>query len=385
MADTNFVVSRLVRVERAETVAADDKLRAGGVESIVLDDGRRVRLDPDNPRSPGFARILLQLAELGRPVYLELDSAGEAVARIELPEVGHVRSVREVADGLEVQLDSTHGRYLLARDDSGFAEMARTLREAADGKTPVILTPGERQKILDIRFFRQGPDDGPLPDYLRPDLRRRDSLGDLIARLLRWPLWPWRWWYHRCISPAYAQQVFDAMSATSCDPAGIAPPCIPFMYPRDGCWGRAHEMRRLMVDMGLWPGKIWIEGSLNTPTRNYIACFVNWGWHVAPTLCVRRRRFWPWWWWPWWTGERMVFDPSLFTTPVTPAQWKAVQGDANATLTYTEGARFWLWPYGYWPQTDPGYVHTATVLATYRTALQNQVNQDGPPPYANCP
>jgi hypothetical protein len=81
----------------------------------------------------------------------------------------------------------------------------------------------------------------------------------------------------------------------------------------------------------------------------------------------------------------MVFDPSLFTTPVTPAQWKAVQGDAGATLTYTEGARFWLWPDEYWPQTDPGYVYTAQVLATYRAALQNQINQDGPPPYANCP
>ncbi|HYE29509.1 MAG TPA: hypothetical protein VEA61_14915 [Allosphingosinicella sp.] len=89
--------------------------------------------------------------------------------------------------------------------------------------------------------------------------------------------------------------------------------------------------------------------------------------------------------WLWWWGQRMVIDPSLFTTPVTPARWKSVQGDPGAILTYTEGARFWLWPGGYYPRTDPGYVHTAQVLATYRTALQNQVNQDGPPPYANCP
>jgi hypothetical protein len=381
MANPAAIVSRSIRIEPASSSETDGISAAGAGFVAVLDDGRRVRLDPDNPRSRGFGEVLAQLERLQLPVYLETDPATEAVTRIEMPNVGRLRCLREVEGGLEVELDSSHARFLLRRGEGDFEAFERTLREAEERREPVILTAGRGQDILDIRFFKPGPD-GPVPDFLPPGLRR-PSILDLFRDFLRWPLWPWRWWYWRCISPAYAQQVFDAMSATSCNPAGIAPPCIPFMYPRDGCWGRAHEMRRLMVDMGLWPGKIWIEGSLHTPTRNYIACFVNWGWHVAPTLCVRRRR--GWWPWLWWWGQRMVFDPSLFTTPVTPAQWKSVQGDANAVLTYTEGARFWLWPGGYYPQTDPGYVYTAQVLATYRTALQNQVNQDGPPPYANCP
>lgn len=76
----------------------------------------------------------------------------------------------------------------------------------------------------------------------------------------------------------------------------------------------------------------------------------------------------------------MVIDPALFTTPVTKAQWKSVQGDPNATLNEVSGATY------YWPnQTDPNYVDTNYYLDYYRIELQNRVNQVGPPPYANCP
>ena len=168
------------------------------------------------------------------------------------------------------------------------------------------------------------------------------------------------------------------MSVNTCNPAGIAAPCIPFLYPDDGCWARAHEMARLMIGMGYVPRKVWIRGSLLTPTRNNPNCFVRWGWHVAPTICVRH--WWRWWhrlWW-WW-GQRMVIDPSLFTTPVTLAQWKSVQGDPNASLTHTDWTDYWF------GATDPSYTDTNYYLAYYRTALQNRVNQAGPPPYAHCP
>jgi hypothetical protein len=163
------------------------------------------------------------------------------------------------------------------------------------------------------------------------------------------------------------------MNATTCDPLTVPPPCIPFLYPDDGCWGRAHEMRRLMVTMGLRPKKVWIEGSLHPSTRNNPACTVGWGWHVAPTLCVRGRWF--------FNTRQMVIDPSLFTTPVTKAQWKAIQNDPNATLTDSDGSIFYLWG----NVTDPNYTQTNQVLATYRLELQLRSIQVGPPPYANCP
>jgi hypothetical protein len=173
------------------------------------------------------------------------------------------------------------------------------------------------------------------------------------------------------VSAAKAQEVFDAMKATSCDPLAVPPPCIPFLYPDDGCWGRAHEMCRLMIALGLKPNKVWIQGRLHTPTKNNPNCAVEWGWHVAPTLCVRGPGL--------FAHQDLVIDPSLFTTPVTKAVWKGVQGDPNATLTDSDASDY------LWGQTDPTYTLTNQVLANYRLQLQLRSQQVGPPPYANCP
>lgn len=379
MANPNAIVSESIRLEVPKADRAAEMLQAREAISVELDDGRRARLDPGDRRSPGFAQVLVGLAELRRPVYLELEPETAAVTRLLIPHVGRIVELRDGDKGIEAELDSSHGRFLLANDDPDRAEAAALLRQARAERAPVLLTADDAQRIVDVRRFRGPPESlveapGGKPAAAEP------GLADSILRFWRWPIWPWRWWPRGCVSPRRAQEVFDAMSGQTCNPAGIAPPCIPFLYPDDGCWGRAHEMRRLMNNMGVYPRKIWIYGSLHTPTRNNPNCFVNWGWHVAPTICVRRR----WSWWPWrWFGltQRMVIDPSLFTTPVTPTQWKAVQGDPGATLEDTHGSVFhWA---GY--RTDPSYALTNNVLATYRLALQNRVNQVGPPPYANCP
>jgi hypothetical protein len=75
----------------------------------------------------------------------------------------------------------------------------------------------------------------------------------------------------------------------------------------------------------------------------------------------------------------MVIDPSLFTTPVSKATWKGVQGDPGATLTDTDASDY------LWGATDPNYTQTDYDLNTYRLQLQARALQQGPPPYANCP
>jgi hypothetical protein len=128
-----------------------------------------------------------------------------------------------------------------------------------------------------------------------------------------------------------------------------------------------------MVNMGLSPNKVWIQGTLHVNTRNNPQCFVNWGWHVAPTLCVRGPG--------WFQTQDMVIDPSLFTTPVDEPTWKGVQGDPSATLTPSDGSIYYYWGY----ETDPTYSKTNFQLNKYRLKLQARAVQYGPPPYANCP
>jgi Glutaminase len=108
-------------------------------------------------------------------------------------------------------------------------------------------------------------------------------------------------------------------------------------------------------------------------TKNNPSCQVWWGWHVGSTICVRGPGL--------LQKQDMVIDPSLFTTPVSKATWKSVQGDLNATLTDSAASIFYLWG----GVTDPTYVQTNQVLATYRLQLQNRSIQQGSPPYPQCP
>jgi len=125
-----------------------------------------------------------------------------------------------------------------------------------------------------------------------------------------------------------------------------------------------------MIAAGVNPRKVWIQGSLLAKTRNNPSCQVQWNWHVAPTLCVRRGFC---------CTETMVIDPSLFPYPVSEEAWKAIQNDPNATLTPSAVSDY------FWGTTDPTYSQTNIDLQYYRLQLQNRALSVGAPPYAYCP
>jgi hypothetical protein len=371
MANPNAIVSTVLRLDPPPGTVPhpDDGF------SVELEGERRVRLAPDDPRSTGLAQVLDGARKRSVPVYLEVDPESSVISRVLVPFVTRVIEIRPIDVGvLGVELERSHGRHVLRSSSPDFEELERQVREALVHGDPVILTEDDAHEIIDVRELRPGLEEPP-PPFPRPDTPPRLP-------------WPWRWirdvvdlvrccwcpWLRRrCVSERTAQKVFDAMAATSCAPLTVPPPCIPFLYPDDGCWGRAHEMCRLMIAMGRKPMKVWIQGSLYVSTKNTPNCGVWWGWHVAPTLCVRGPAL--------FQTREMVIDPSLFTTPVTKAVWKGVQGDPNATLTASAASIFYLWG----SVTDPTYTQTNQVLADYRLKLQARAVQQGPPPYANCP
>lgn len=378
MPDPNAVVSFVLRMEPPLDRPAAEMLRAEGGAWVEFEDGSRVHLDSNDPRSPGFATILNEVREQRLPVYVETNPDTRAITTLLLPHVTRVAGIRPVDEGvLGVELVPSHARHVLRRSAEESDHLERALREALASGAPVIVTETDAHEIIDVRDYRPGQDRPPLPfpDVGSPRPWTRQWLQSVLLGFWYWRWWPWRWWFwwFRCVSKTKAQQVFEQMQATSCDPLTVPAPCIPFLYPDDGCWARAHEMCRLMIGIGLKPKKVWIQGSLYVSTKNNPNCGVWWGWHVAPTLCVRGR---------WLVNKRqMVIDPSLFSKPVTKAGWKSVQGDTNATLTDSEAAIYYLWG----NVTDPAYNDTNQKLAFYRLQLQNRTVQHGPPPYANCP
>ena len=282
--------------------------------TIVFSDGKRARLAPDDKRASAIASIFEDLRRRKMPVYVETAPASDVIARIEIPKLVRVENINESADGFSITFEQSHARHVVKRDN----EFLRALREAKENNRWLAVTVNDAAEIVDVRPYE--------PPF---ELPRREPPP---VKWWTWFWWPWNWFC--CVSKTRAQQLFDLCAATTCNPLTVPPPCVPFMYPDDGCWGRAHEMCRLMINAGAHPRKVWIYGKLHTLTKNNPNCFVNWGWHVAPTLCVRK-----WWWW-WFASEEQVIDPSLFTTPVSRATWKSVQGDPNATFVSTSADVF---------------------------------------------
>lgn len=100
---------------------------------------------------------------------------------------------------------------------------------------------------------------------------------------------------------------------------------IPFHYPQEGCFARAHEMTWLMEGKGVITGKVFLTGNLRVETRYSPSGFVAWNWHVAPFLAVKKNN----------KILLFVIDPSMESQAVTLDDWIAHQTTARGTF-YTD-------------------------------------------------
>src|SRR5713226_5091552 len=164
MPNPNAVVSRTIRLDPPLDRAAAEMLRAERGLSVELEGGRRVRLDPANPRSPGFAQILDGLSKQHLPVYVEIDPATEAITRLLIPHVARVASISSSQGALDVELDPSHARHVLPLGQPDSAGLERQLREALKGGGPVIVTEDDAHNIIDIRAFTPASE-GLLPPF----------------------------------------------------------------------------------------------------------------------------------------------------------------------------------------------------------------------------
>jgi hypothetical protein len=138
------------------------------------------------------------------------------------------------------------------------------------------------------------------------------------------------------ISPEAALQIFQALAqANILTNDGSAP--IPFHYPPDGCYARAHRMEELLTEMGYASEKVFaLAGSLplraetdygeDAPPSQTPG--ITWQWHVAPIIKVRD---------PQRGLLETVLDPSLAERPLLLDEWldlmEADPDTVNTTFT----------------------------------------------------
>ena len=72
-ADPNAVVSTIIRLEPPLDKPPEELLRAEGGISVEIEGEHHRGLDPADPRSVGFVRLLDELSRQRLPVYLEVD------------------------------------------------------------------------------------------------------------------------------------------------------------------------------------------------------------------------------------------------------------------------------------------------------------------------
>jgi Glutaminase len=235
----------------------------------------------------------------------------------------------------------------------------RVLQEAQFDGVPVLVTETESEsgtEIVDIRRVENPPS---------PALLKVAGIAPAAHPAATRP-----------VTSEEAMKLFNMVAKRSCDPLEPSDTCIPFLYPRDGCHARAHEMCRLMIEAGAQPAKVWnFSNGLVVKTPNEPTCKATWGIHVAPTLQVRLSED--------AEAETQVIDPSLFAGPVSVTTWQNAQGDPESVLAYTSFHPF-LPPMAGDVDTDPTYEETQQALILYRSKLKLRAHRTGRPPYHRC-
>lgn len=180
-------------------------------------------------------------------------------------------------------------------------------------------------------------------------------------------------------SYAKAKEIFDFCARLSCNLPGpyAVTPCIPFQYVRDGCYARAHQMRRIITSRyGYCCEKVFSFANQDSDTlavkaNKWGGCCVTWWYHVAPLIRVQVKivklpK-------PIALTLAMVIDPGMFDKPVLLSTWLSAQEDASchpnahvSMYSIQPGSAYWPANYaGTAFGVDPTYSLTEGTLQAY--------------------
>lgn len=261
---------------------------------------------------------------------------------------------------------------------------ARLLKAASRARRPVKVELDLREGVVrgaDVPSERQREEfERMLPRLERPEKLRRirveridPTLFNIADRYLKWPIFR----LCRRVVPNYwkAKAIFDFCAKQSCHLGGPydISPCIPFQYVRDGCYARAHKMRRIITTKYRYCcEKVFsfaVDGDdvLAVKADKWGGCCVEWWYHVAPLIRVRVKGF---------CTLAMVIDPSMFDKPVLLSSWLAAQENTRCNPD-ARVSKYSIQPgSAYGPaffgnttsfSTDPTYSATDTTLNNYHS------------------
>ena len=155
MAQQSALVDDVREVAGGRQPAKGKRARAAGDGiRVSFATGVDARLDPDSPRDRVWAEVLQSLQDTRQPAYVEIDPDTRHITSLLLPRNFAVTAIRELpgGDGVEVELEISHAKHFLRREQPGFDEMLKTLESARRDKTRVLVTESlDNSTIVDVR------------------------------------------------------------------------------------------------------------------------------------------------------------------------------------------------------------------------------------------
>lgn len=84
---------------------------------------------------------------------------------------------------------------------------------------------------------------------------------------------------------------------------------IPFRYPDDGCYARAHKVAMILDEIDVVSVKSFLVGNLQFITPDSPTGMVEWWYHVAAAVHIKS------------FNELYVIDPTASETPLSKMEW----------------------------------------------------------------
>lgn len=135
------------------------------------------------------------------------------------------------------------------------------------------------------------------------------------------------------VTLAEATRLFNEMAQLTFWTASDQQAPVPYHYPPDGCFARAHLMAQRLTELGIASEKVFAistAGGLRVssrfaadmPSGQQATPTVLWWYHVAPIIHVRNAAG---------VVTEMVIDPSMAGGPITIRQWTDMMGPQTFT------------------------------------------------------
>ena len=224
MSNSNALIDKIRKLSPSREILRSLPSQESQVMTVNFEGDQVGLLDLSYPPATVWAGMVDYLQRNNRPVYVEIDSETNIITKLCVPEAAKVWRINESEEVVYVTFYTSQARHHLPRNHPDFQKMLNELQAALANDAAILVTSTQQNfEIIDVR---------PLPQSFGIDRPTEPPAPSAPDPPVTWDR---------------AVELFNLMQAKSCVLCSSTDPCIPYKFPYNGCWIRAHLMCYLMT------------------------------------------------------------------------------------------------------------------------------------------